>query len=172
MHAGHAGVGQGLGRWCISDGALIAREDLDVASDRALGHYTHEKSSVGCAAALATLNVIQDEGLLERSRVLGAHGLRRLRAMRAEHAAIRTVRGLGVSFGVEVADAALAEAVMYRCLAEGLNFKVGGGDVLTLCPPLTITQGELDAAIDIVDAAMQSLPVTARSAATKQSPSA
>ena len=92
---------------CIGLGAaLIAREDLDVAADRALGHYTHEKSSVGCAAALATLDVIRDEGLLERSRELGAWGLERLRRMQP----VQAVRGLGVSFGVEVAGSAVAEA--------------------------------------------------------------
>ena len=58
-------------------------------------------------------------------------------------------------FGVEVTDAALAETLMYRCLANGLSFKVGGGNVLTLCPPLTITEAELDAAMDILDAAFQ-----------------
>ena len=45
---------------------------------------------------------------------------------------VQAVRGLGVSFGVEVAGAALAEAIMYRCLTNGLSFKVGGGNVLTL----------------------------------------
>jgi 4-aminobutyrate aminotransferase len=143
-------LGKGLGGGVFPMAALLAREDLDVAADRALGHYTHEKSSVGCAAALATLDVIRDEGLLERSRVLGAHGLQRLRAMPAA----RAVRGMGVSFGVDVSDAAQAEAVMYGCLADGLSFKVGGGTVLTLCPPLTITQAELDAAFDILGTAM------------------
>jgi 4-aminobutyrate aminotransferase len=127
--------------------ALIAREDLDVAADRALGHYTHEKSSVGCAAALATLDVIRDEGLLERSREL------RLRQMQP----VQTVRGLGVSFGVEVAGQALAEAIMYRCLTDGLSFKVGGGNVLALCPPLTISRAELAKALDILEAALDDL---------------
>ena len=130
-------LGKGLGGGVFPMAALIAREDLDVAADRALGHYTHEKSSVGCAAALATLDVIRDEELLERSRELGAYGLERLRRMRI---ARRGAAGWGVSFGVEVADAALAEKMMYRCLANGLSFKVGGGNVLTLCPPLTITR--------------------------------
>ena len=76
-------LGKGLGGGVFPMAALIAREDLDVAADRALGHYTHEKSSVGCAAALATLDVIRDEGLLERSRELGAYGLERLHAMHA-----------------------------------------------------------------------------------------
>jgi adenosylmethionine-8-amino-7-oxononanoate aminotransferase len=139
-------LGKGLGGGVFPMAALIAREDLDVAADRALGHYTHEKSSVGCAAGLATLDVIRDEGLLERSRALGAHGVARLQRMES----VSAVRGLGVSFGADVASPALAEAVMYRCLTRGLSFKVGGGHVLTLCPPLTISHAELDAALDIV----------------------
>jgi 4-aminobutyrate aminotransferase len=139
-------IGKGLGGGVFPMAALIAREDLDVAADRALGHYTHEKSSVGCAAALATLDVIRDQQLLERSRELGAHALERLRAMPNLHAP----RGLGLSFGAEAATPAQAESVMYRCLSNGLSFKIGGGSVLTLCPPLTITCAELDAALDIL----------------------
>jgi 4-aminobutyrate aminotransferase len=43
---------------------------------------------------------------------------------------------------------------MYRCLTGGLSFKVGGGNVLTLCPPLTISRAELDAALDILEASL------------------
>ena len=60
-------LGKGLGGAVFPMAALIARRDLDIAADRALGHYTHEKSSVGCAAALATLEVIEHERLLERA---------------------------------------------------------------------------------------------------------
>ncbi len=146
-------LGKGLGGGVFPMAALLAREDLDVAGDRALGHYTHEKSSVGCAAALATLDVIRDEKLLERSRDLGAYALERLRHMRHGH--VSAVRGLGLSLAVEVAGAAIAEATMYRCLTNGLSFKVGGGNVLTLCPPLTITRAELDAALDILDLSLR-----------------
>ncbi len=129
--------------------ALIAREDLDVAADRALGHYTHEKSSVGCAAALATLDVIRDEDLLRRSCELGARGW--VASDACAHPAICGARGRGLSFALELSSAAEAETIMYRCLANGLSFKVGGGNVLTFCPPLTITEVELMAALDIVD---------------------
>jgi 4-aminobutyrate aminotransferase len=57
---------------------------------------------------------------------------------------------------VEVAPPVLAEAIMYRCLANGLSFKVGGGNVLTLCPPLTISRGELDEALDILEVSLRS----------------
>jgi 4-aminobutyrate aminotransferase len=67
------------------------------------------------------------------------------------------VRGRGAYFGVEIGGAdpaGLAERLMYRCLARGLSFKVGGGNVITLCPPLTIPLSEFDEALSILDAAL------------------
>jgi 4-aminobutyrate aminotransferase len=150
-------LGKGLGGGVFPMAALVAHEGLDVAADRALGHYTHEKSSVGCAAALATLDVIDDEGLCERSRTLGAHALARLRDAKVRLPAIGDVRGAGLLVGVELVepatgapDRALAERVLYHCLAAGLSFKVGQGNVLVLAPPLVIAEADLDRALDIV----------------------
>ena len=50
--------------------------------------------------------------------------------------------------------AAPAERLMYRCLAQGLSFKVGGGNVVTLCPPLTIPLNEFDEAFSILETAL------------------
>jgi 4-aminobutyrate aminotransferase len=66
-------ISSGLGRSgttyvCEQLAAILANEALDFAPEAALGHYTHEKSPVGCAAALATLEVIEEEGLLARAR--------------------------------------------------------------------------------------------------------
>lgn len=147
-------LGKGLGGGIFPLAALLAREDLDVAADRALGHYTHEKSPVGCAAALATLDILRDEGLVERARRLGVEVLGRLEAMAARQPAIRATRGLGLYWGVRLADPALADQVLYRCLEAGLSFKIGGGDVVTLCPPLTIAQADLDRALAILERAI------------------
>ena len=101
--------------------------------------------------------MIEDEKLIDRAKELGRRGLERLEAMRARHAVIRDVRGLGCYFGVEIGGAnpaGLAERLMYRCLAGGLSFKVGGYDVLTLCPPLTIPLNEFDEAFSILDRAL------------------
>jgi 4-aminobutyrate aminotransferase len=147
-------LGKGLGGGVFPMAALIARGDLNVAGTGALGHFTHEKSSVGCAAALASLDVIRDERLAEHSRDLGAWGLAWLRGLHDRQPRIRAVRGLGLYFGIDVGDPGFADAVMYRCLAAGLSFKVGGGSVLTLCPPLVISQAELLAAFAIVEAAL------------------
>ena len=153
-------IGKGLGGAVFPMAAVLARRDLDVAPLTALGHYTHEKSSVGCAAALATLDVIEDEGLCERSRALGARAVARLRDIAARQPLIGEVRGVGLLLGIELVDAqghparAQAERTMYECLSRGLSFKVGQGNVLTLSPPLVIAQDDLDRALDILEQAL------------------
>jgi 4-aminobutyrate aminotransferase len=160
-------LGKGLGGAVFPMAALIARRDLDIAADRALGHYTHEKSSVGCAAALATLEVIENEQLLERSRTLGAHALERIRELKRRHPLVADVRGIGLLLGIELARNGVparreAEQVMYHCLAHGLSFKVGQGNVLTLSPPLVIPLEDLDAAFLIIDAALEAVEAATR----------
>jgi 4-aminobutyrate aminotransferase len=155
-------LGKGLGGAVFPLAALIARRDLDVAADRALGHYTHEKSSVGCAAALATLDVIDEEHLLERSQTLGRQAQDRMRDLARRHRLVAGVRGVGLLLGIELARDGVAarleaEQVMYHCLANGLSFKVGQGNVLALSPPLVITPQELDQAFAIIDAALSAV---------------
>ena len=158
-------IGKGLGGGIVPMAAVVARADLDVAGDRAIGHYTHEKSPIGCAAALATIECIEAEGLLAQARELGAHAVRRLLGMKQRHSLIGDVRGMGLLIGVELvrdratrapADDA-AEAVMYEAMARGLSFKVSAGNVLTLTPPLVTTRAQLDEAIDIVDASLSAV---------------
>ena len=152
-------LGKGLGGGVMPLAAVIARTRLDVAPHTSLGHYTHEKSSVGCAAALATLDVIRDEALLARSADLGARALVQMRELAARHPLIGDVRGLGLLLGLELVTdratmtpaRAAAEAVLYHALSRGLSFKIGQGNVLTLTPPLTITETELDRAFSILD---------------------
>jgi 4-aminobutyrate aminotransferase len=163
-------LGKGLGGGVFPMAALIARRDLDVAADRALGHYTHEKSSVGCAAALATLDVLAEERLPERARTLGARALPRMGELKARHPLVAEVRGIGLLLGIELRYAdgrparLEAEQTMYECLARGLAFKVGQGNVLTLSPPLVIGQADLDRAFDILDEALGALARRAPSA--------
>ncbi|MFQ5760155.1 MAG: aminotransferase class III-fold pyridoxal phosphate-dependent enzyme, partial [Acidiferrobacterales bacterium] len=152
-------IGKGLGGGIFPLAALIAREDLDIAPERALGHYTHEKNPVACAAALAAIDVIEQEGLLNNARKLGGHALEKMRAIKQKHSVIGDVRGLGLLMGMELVKSHdtkeraidLAEDVMYRCLAKGLSFKLSMGSILTLTPPLTLTKDEMDQALEILE---------------------
>ena len=112
--------------------------------------------------AFPTLEVIENERLLEKSRTLGARALERLREMQRQHPLVSDVRGIGLLLGIELGRDGRpasheAEQVMYHCLARGLSFKVGQGNVLTLSPPLIIAPKELDHALDIIDAALSAV---------------
>ena len=152
-------IGKGLGGGILPLAALIAREGLDVAGNRALGHYTHEKSPVACAAALATIRFIEENRLAEHAGELGRHALAQMADMMARHPLIGDVRGLGLFLGIELVrnretgERAMdeAEEVMYRALSRGLSFKLTMGNILTLTPALTITREELDRALAIID---------------------
>ena len=111
---------------------------------------------VSCAAALATLDVIEEEALLERCRVLGAQIVEELRAATAGSPVVRQVRGLGLMVGVELAGAEVCARVQARCLADGLLVLTcgPGEDVVRLIPPLTLTDEELAHGLAILTSAL------------------
>jgi 4-aminobutyrate aminotransferase len=152
-------LGKGLGGGIIPLAGIIAKEKLDVAASRALGHYTHEKSPVACAAALATIDYIENNQLVAHARDLGRYSLARLNEMQQRHALIGDVRGLGLFLGIELVKdqktrtraVEEAEAVMYAALSRGLSFKLTMGNIITLTPALTISQKEMDQALTIIE---------------------
>ncbi|HET7409029.1 MAG TPA: aspartate aminotransferase family protein, partial [Paracoccaceae bacterium] len=155
-------LGKALGGAVLPIAAVVADARLDVAGAYAIGHYTHEKNPVTARAALATIAVIEEEGLVARAAELGAHMRARLEEMAERSPHIGDIRGRGLMQGVELVtdrdsrepDRGMAERVLYRCLDRGLSFKTTMGNVLTLSPPLVISREELDRALDIVSDAI------------------
>lgn len=155
-------MGKALGGGVLPVAACLARRDLDVAGDFAIGHYTHEKNPVTARAALTTLAIIEEEGLVARAAELGGYAMDRLREFAANCPIAGDVRGRGLMFGVEiVSDRAsrkpgreLAERIFYRCLDSGVSFKISQGNVITLSPPLTISREDLARALSIVETAI------------------
>lgn len=155
-------IGKGFGGGVFPMAGIIAREGLDVAQDISLGHYTHEKSSVGCAAALATIEFIENNGLLEHAVQMGDYLQQRLTEMMQRHEAIGDVRVIGMLAGIELVTnrhtkekaTKHTEKVMYLCMEKGLSFKVSNGNVITLVPPLITTQHQLDQALTIIEEAI------------------
>ncbi|WP_239113297.1 aspartate aminotransferase family protein [Shimia biformata] len=156
-------LGKALGGGILPIAAVVARRDLDVCGDFAIGHYTHEKNPVTAAAALATLKVIEDEGLVERAAEIGRIAMERLQEQLASVPIVGDIRGRGALFGVEIVTDrtsrrpgnALAEQVYYTCLDGGVSFKISQGCVLTLSPPMTISDADLHTALDVVIAAIR-----------------
>ncbi len=157
--------GKALGGGILPIAATICRDDLDVAPELAVGHYTHEKNPVTCRAALTTIDIIERENLVENARLQGEYFLEQLNQLATRHPLIGDVRGVGLLVGVElVRDRATlepandeAEAVLYAALDRGLSFKTTMGNVLTFTPPLTVSREQIDATVAILDQALASL---------------
>ncbi len=155
-------LGKALGGGILPIAAVVARADLDVAQDWALGHYTHEKNPVTTRAALTTIEIIEDEGLVANAARIGAIAMAELEAMKARQPAIGDVRGRGLLLGIELVQdrqskapaRELAERVLYRALDRGLSFKTTMGNVLTLTPPLTISEAQMLEALAIIEDAI------------------
>jgi 4-aminobutyrate aminotransferase len=155
-------LGKALGGGALPVAAMLARSEHDVLGDYALGHYTHEKSPVLARAALTTIEIIEDEGLVANAARVGDYALARLRELKARHGLIGDVRGSGLLLGIELVTdratktpaASEADAVLYACLERGLSFKTTFGNILALSPPLTVTAAEIDRAVAILDAAL------------------
>jgi 4-aminobutyrate aminotransferase len=151
-------LGKSLGGGVLPIAAVVAHRDLDVCGDFAIGHYTHEKNPVTARAALTTLEIIREEGLVDRAADLGDWAMARLRDDLAGRDDVGDVRGRGLMFGIDMVtdrdsrtpNKARAEEIYYRCLEAGLSFKISAGSVLTLSPPLTIAKTDLERALTVV----------------------
>ena len=151
-------LGKALGGGILPISAVIASRELDVCGDYAIGHYTHEKNPVTARAALTTIDIIEEERLVDNAARLGGLAMDRLAQLAAASIIIGDIRGRGLLLGVDIVEdcqsrvpaTSLAEKILYGCLDRGLSFKISMGSVLTLSPPLTIKQDQLEAALDIL----------------------
>jgi 4-aminobutyrate aminotransferase len=137
-------------------GGLIAERSLFDQWPPGTHGSTFGGNPVSCAAALATLDVIEEDGLLARARELGDWLVARLSDTAASLGGVEEVRGLGLMIGIELASGAMAAAVQQRCLDEGLVVLTCGPaeNVLRLIPPLTISDDEADLALAILERAL------------------
>ena len=137
-------------------GGIVAPRAVMVRWPSGAHGSTFGGNPVSCAAALATLDVLAEEGLYDRARVLGERALARLRAVAATAGVVTDVRGIGMMIGVELRDRVAAGEVQRRCLAAGLIVLTCGPEenVLRLIPPLTLSDDELDEGLAILAGAL------------------
>ncbi len=133
--------------------AVVARADVMAAFREAFGYFnTFGGNPVSCAAAMAVLQVIEAEGLVENARAVGAYALEAMRGL--EHPLIADVRGVGLFFGIELARdgkpasaeaAAIVEAMRRRGVLIG---RIGRHQqILKLRPPLPFSRENADMAV-------------------------
>lgn len=139
-------------------GAMIARDNLSTWPTGSHGS-TYGGNPVACAAALATIELL-NEGLVDHAARVGALLKDRTTALKGRHAAIGDVRGLGLMVGVEFADGSgapdgkLRDRVMQKCFELGLLLLSCGQSTLRFCPPLIVSDAEVETAVEIFDQAI------------------
>ena len=140
-------LGKALGGGLLPVSAFVARRELmDVFTPGSHGS-TFGGNALAAAVGLEALRVIADEGLVERSRVLGDYMLERLRAIRSP--VLTAVRGRGLWAGAEINPRfATARRACEALLAKGVLSKETHQTVVRLAPPLVIAREDLDFALD------------------------
>ena len=155
-------LGKALGNGIPLSAVVARKEILDAGVGLAI--FTTAGNPLSCAAGLATIEAIEQEGMIENAARVGAYLHQRLRALQAKHPLIGDVRGMGLMQGVELvrdrqtkAPAAREAAkVVYRAFELGLLiFYVGMfSNVLEITPPLILSEAEVDEGVAILDQAL------------------
>lgn len=115
------------------------------------------------AAGLAHVKEILEQNLAERSKVLGAHTMKRLIELRDKYDIIGDVRGKGLMIGVEIVKSKKTKEPLYVPQIQGLAWRKGlmmitagmFGNVFRVAPPIVISKEQLDIGIDIFEEAIK-----------------
>ncbi|MGB4164565.1 MAG: aminotransferase class III-fold pyridoxal phosphate-dependent enzyme, partial [Bacillota bacterium] len=99
--------------------------------------------------ALATLDVILNDGVLDNVKEVSAYLIQRLQELQASTGAIADIRGRGLMVGIELKEAKAA-AVLAACRKKGLLVHCAGDKTLRLLPPLIIEKSDVDEALRIL----------------------
>lgn len=145
--------------------ALVGRAEIMDSLDRPAHLFTTGANPVCCAAALATLDMLEEENLLAESTRKGALAKERMETWKERFDCVGDVRGLGLSLGVDIVsdrvqktkDPKAALTICNRCFEKGVVMIAFAGSVLRFQPPLVITDEELNKALDIIEETLSEL---------------
>lgn len=138
--------------------ALGTRRELDDRWPTGSHGGTFGGNPIGCAAALATIDVLTEPGFLDNVVARGTQLMDGLEELQRHHDGIRQVRGLGLMVAVELDDPARVVAVAHHCLHEGHLVLMTAGTsntVLRWMPPLVVDAAEIDEALGAFSAALK-----------------
>jgi adenosylmethionine-8-amino-7-oxononanoate aminotransferase len=155
-------MSKGLSSGYVPIGAVSATTAIyeTFRADPLLGGFRHGHTNSGhpvaCAAALAAIKFIEDGKLVERAARVGSLMLAELRARLARHPNVRAVRGRGLLIGIEIDEGDRPGAIARAALEFGLLVRQQD-NVITLCPPLVITEGIALEAVTIFERAIEAV---------------
>ncbi|MGP4069606.1 aspartate aminotransferase family protein [Halobacillus sp. B29] len=143
--------------------ATVASKELMSKWPMGTHGTTFGGNPIACSAALATLDVMEEEHLIDNSRELGAYALRRLKEIRERHEVIGEVRGVGLMIGIEIIhpetgdpDGAGMMNILDTSLEKGVLFYLCGKhqEVIRMIPPLIVTREQIDQGLAVFEEAV------------------
>jgi acetylornithine aminotransferase len=141
-------------------GACLATDDVAQAFGPGSHASTFGGNPLACAGAFATLNILLDDRLLERSRAAGAYLHKGLQTLQNRFSVVTAVRGLGLLQGMELSID--GQSIVRDCLARRMLINCTMENVLRFVPPLIVTNGEIDRLLDVLSGVLtkrlESLP--------------
>jgi predicted acetylornithine/succinylornithine family transaminase len=133
----------------VAIGAMMAKEEIAASLVPGKHASTFGGSALACAAAIAVIEAIEEDNLLENAAELGQYAKDKLTQLRQKHFVIDDVRGIGLMLGIQLTSSGVE--IVNKCLEEGLRINCTAETVLRFMPPMIVTKDQIDQAIDILD---------------------
>ncbi len=141
--------------------AFAVKEEYSWALDKASASTTYGGNPMACAAGLATLEVIEEEKILDNVNKTGQFIMKLLKKLKDNHPIVGEVRGKGLLLAIDLvkgkgSNETFNEAgklVYEKAFSKGLAW-IPAGNILRLAPPLTITEELAETAVNIIDEAI------------------
>lgn len=143
--------------------ATVASQELMKKWPLGTHSTTFGGNPIGCSAALATLEVLQEENLLENAKEMGAYALKQLELLKEKHSLIGDIRGVGLMIGIEIVHPETGEPngdalfeILDLALEQGVLFYFCGNasEVIRMVPPLSVTKEQIDEGLAMLDHAI------------------
>ncbi|MBL7156964.1 MAG: aspartate aminotransferase family protein [Candidatus Omnitrophica bacterium] len=136
-------------------GAIVASSKFEGVLTPGSHASTFGGSPIVCAGALGVFEAIEKKNLLENAVKQGKYLVKKLRGLKKKYEIIKEIRGSALTIGVELAID--GESIYKRCLEKGLLINCTQKNVLRIMPPLTVTKGEIDRALAILDGVLKNI---------------
>lgn len=152
-------MGKALGGGILPIAAVLADAGLNIAPELSLGHYTHEKNPMTTRAALTTIDIILRDRLAERAADLEHMIRRRVSELAVASPLLTGVRGKGLLLAIEFNPAELdcdEDVLVETLLQHGISTTTKGHGAIGFSPPLTVSDEEIETALDRITAALSS----------------
>jgi len=158
-------LGKSLGGGLVPFAGIVTKEKYNILQHRSIGHFTHEKNPLCCAAGLAEIEFIEENHLVKNAEKLGDYLMDHLLELKDTYPIIGNIAGKGFHIGIDlVTDRSTkeravdaAEKIMYHCLEQGVAFKIIEGNIITMRPSLILSQDDCDLIISTLKSAFEAI---------------